>query len=265
MHVIEVQFTPLNKTYWFDPQNHELKIGDFVIVKTELGVELGKVIAFKKIDINQDRLEIKPILRKANLSDIDKVNKKNENKNNDLKLCHMLIVKHSLDMKIIDLHYSFDGGRLTFYFTANGRIDFRDLVKDLTHKFQKSIRLHQIGARDEAKTLGEIGPCGKTLCCKKILNKLEQITSEYVDEQNIAHRGSAHLSGVCGRFKCCLKYEHQMYQELNQNLPPIGKYIKTEHGYGKVVQLNSLKSSVNVSLEKDPKTIVEEKIPNARD
>ena len=263
MNVIEVQFAPLNKTYWFDPQNHELKIGDFVIVKTELGTEIGKVIAFKKINTNDNEKksrEIKPILRKANLSDIDKVNEKNKNKINDLKICKKLIEKHSLDIKIIDLHYSFDGGRLTFYFTANGRVDFRNLVKDLTHKFQKSVRLHQIGARDEAKTLGEIGPCGKTLCCKKILSKLEQITSEHVDEQNIAHRGSDRLSGVCGRFKCWLKYEFPIYKELNQNLPPLGQRIKTEHGYGKVVQLNPLKNSVNICLEKDNKTIVEEKI-----
>ncbi|MCG2686791.1 hypothetical protein L6278_01475 [Candidatus Parcubacteria bacterium] len=167
MHVIEVQFDPLNKTYWFDPQNHELKINDFVVVKTELGIELGKVVAFKKIDIKPDQPEIKPILRKANLSDIEKVQEKNKNKPSDLQICRKLIEKHKINMKIVDLHYSFDSGRLTFYFTANGRIDFRDLVKDLTHKFQKSIRLHQIGARDEAKTLGEIGPCGKTLCCKK--------------------------------------------------------------------------------------------------
>ncbi len=260
MKIIEVQFAPLNKTYWFNPENHELKDNDFVVVKTELGTELGKIVDFKNIDDEKNKREIKPILRKANLSDIEKVAEKNKNKEKDLKECCKLIERHKLEMKIIDLHYSFDGGRLTFYFTANKRIDFRDLVKDLTHKFQRSIRLHQIGARDEAKTLGEIGPCGKILCCKKTLNKIEQITSEFIEEQNISHRGNSRLLGICGRFKCCLKYEYEMYKDLNKNLPKIGDSIKTEKGKGKVVKLNTLKQSVSVKLESDNKTILEIKI-----
>src|SRR3989338_79637 len=200
MKVIEVQFHPLAKPYWFDPEYHELKLGDAVIVKTDLGVEMGKIVALK--DINQDESEareIKPVLRKANLSDLEKVAEKNKHRENDLAICRALIEKHGLDMKITDIHYSFDGGRLTFYFTAVNRIDFRELVKELTHYFQKSIRLYQIGVRDEARSLGEIGPCGKTLCCKSFLNKLNQINAGYSHVQQIAHRGSERLAGVCGR------------------------------------------------------------------
>lgn len=259
MKVIEIQFTSWSKPYWFDPEDHELKVGDCVIVKTELGLEMGKVLNFKEIG-EENRGGIKPILRKANLSDIEKVAEKNKHKDGALGAVRELIDKHDLKMKITDVHYSFDGSRITFYFTASGRIDFRELVKDLTHYFQKSIRLHQVGVRDEAKCLGEFGPCGRPLCCKKFLDKLGQISSDFADVQQIAHRGSERITGVCGRLKCCLAYEQATYQELNKNLPVINSIIKTGQGKGRVVVHHTLKQTVGVSLETDPKTIVEVKI-----
>ncbi len=259
MKIVEIQFTSWSKPYWFDPKNHELKVGDYVIVKTELGLEIGKVLNFKETG-EENKRDIKPILRKANLSDIEKVEEKNKHKDEALKTARDLIDKHQLEMKVADAHYSFDGSRITFYFTAGSRIDFRELVKDLTHYFQKSIRLHQIGVRDEAKCCGEFGPSGRPLCCKKFLDKLGQISSDFAEVQQIAHRGSERITGVCGRLKCCLAYEQSMYEKLNKNLPIINSIIKTAQGRGRVVVQHTLKQTVGVSLETDPKTIVEVKI-----
>lgn len=261
MRIIEVQFTPLSKSYWFDPAGHDLKVEDYVIVKTNLGIEIGKVLGFKEIsDEEKSGKDIKPVLRKANLSDIEKNEGRNKHKAEALKIGRELVDKHNLDMKITDVHYSFDGSRITFYFTAAGRIDFRELVKNLTHYFQKSIRLHQIGVRDEAKRYGEFGPCGRFLCCKKFLDKLGQISSDFAEVQQIAHRGSERITGVCGRLKCCLAYEEALYEELNRNLPSLDSVIKTPQGKGKVVAVQTLKQTVRVALEEEPKTIVEVKV-----
>jgi len=260
MKVIAVQFTPWDKSYWFNPGDHQLKVGDLVIVKTDLGLEMGKVVGFEEINEQETERKIKPILRKANLSDLERVERKNKQKEEAINICRQLVAKHNLPMKVSGVHYSFDGGRITFTFTANERIDFRELVKDLTHHFQKSIRLHQIGVRDEAKYEGEFGPCGYPLCCKKFLNKLGQVSSEFAEAQQIAHRGSERLTGVCGRLKCCLRYEQEVYEELSKNLPPVGAKLKTPQGKGKVVEWHILKQTVSVALDDDPDTIVEVKI-----
>lgn len=259
MKIIEVKFAPWDKGYWFNPENHDLKVDDCVVVKTEIGTEIGKVIKIK--DISEDKLEreVKPIFRKANLNDIKKTEQKNAHADQDLEYCKKLATKHELNAKFIGVHYSFDGGRITFAFTANGRIDFRELVKDLTKHFQKSIRLHQIGVRDEAKNFGEIGPCGKKLCCKTFLEKLEQINSDFAEEQNILHRGSDRLSGLCSRLKCCLRYEQNLYEDLNKDLPEAGQIIKTKQGSAKVLSRNTLKCSVNAQLL-DNNEIIEIKI-----
>ncbi|HPI67519.1 MAG TPA: regulatory iron-sulfur-containing complex subunit RicT [bacterium] len=256
MKIAEIQFTPLSKTYWFNPENHNFKINDQVIVKTDLGTEIGKIINFKEINEADSENEIKPIIRRANKADLDKITERLKNKNHDLEICHQVITTHQLDMKIIDLYYSFDGGRLTIYFTAEGRVDFRQLVKDLTHTFQKSIRLYQIGVRDEARSLGEIGSCGKKLCCKTFLSgKINQISSNYSVSQQIAHRGNERLTGVCGRLKCCLKFEQELYEELSKKLPAIGSTINTPQGKGKVLSWQVLKQTVEVELIKDQSII----------
>ena len=158
-------------------------------------------------------------------------------------------------MKAIDCHFSFDGGKITFAFSADKRIDFRDLVKDLTRTFQKSVRLHQIGIRDEAKRLGEFGPCGRELCCKKFLGNLGNVTTDLARIQQITHRGSDRISGVCGRLMCCLAFEAKFYNEESKDLPVIDSIVKTKHGEGRVISCNVLKKTVNVQI--DDKTVME--------
>jgi len=260
MKIIEVQFAPWDKHYWFDPENHPLKVGDYVIVKTELGIEMGQVVGLKEIETSPADRKIKPILRKATLSDIEKVEQRKDHSQKDIVVCKKLAAKHELPIKIVDVHYSFDGGRITFAFTASGRIDFRELVKDLTHHYQKSIRLHQIGVRDEAKYKGQIGPCNKPLCCRSFLDKLEQVNSEFAETQQIEHRGSDRLTGVCGRLKCCLRYEQDLYENLSQKLPAIGSSIRTPSGRGKVIAWHTLKQTIDVALDNDPNTIIEVEI-----
>ncbi len=260
MKVAEIQFAPWDKSYWFSYGGHKLKAGDYVIVKTELGVEMGKVSGIKEIDERQYKKPIKPILRKANLADIEKVEQMNKHRGKDLEVCRQLAAKHKLPLKVIGAHYSFDGGRITFAFTANERVDFRELVKDLTHRFQKSVRLHQIGVRDEAKYKGDIGPCGQILCCKRFLDKLGQVNSSFAENQQIIHRGGDRLTGICGRLKCCLRYEEKSYEELSKKLPAIGSSFKTPQGKGKVVAWHILKQTVDVSLDDAPETTVEVKV-----
>jgi cell fate regulator YaaT (PSP1 superfamily) len=153
-------------------------------------------------------------------------------------------------MKLIDVRFSFDGGKIIFAFTSRGRVDFRDLVRDLTHKFQKSIRLQQVNVREEARVTGDVGPCGRTLCCKSFLDDVGNITLEKAQNQQIVHWGPDRLSGVCGRLKCCLEYEDGLYQELAKNLPVIGRRVKTDSGSGEVIGWHILKQSVDVRLDK---------------
>lgn len=261
MLVAEIKFSPITKSYWFDPNGLDLKIDDQVIVKTEMGLEIGVISNFK--DISQDLAslrDIKSVVRKANYLDLQKLAEKKERKENDLKITKELIEKNNLEMKMLDIQYSFDGGRVTLYFTASGRIDFRNLVKDLTHYFQKSVRLLQIGNRDEVRSLGEIGSCGKTLCCKIFSEKCELICHNYAQISPVIHRGNERLTGVCGKLKCCAKYEQKTYEQLAKNLPAVGSVIATPQGKGTVIKQLILKESVEVALLKDPETKIEIKI-----
>jgi cell fate regulator YaaT (PSP1 superfamily) len=252
MKVVEVQFTPWGRIYDFDAGEAALGVDDFVVVKTELGVEMGKVVGKKELgekDLAEAKLEIKPIFRKANTADLAKFKEKDGQKKEALSFCKKLIKKYNLPIKLIDAHFSFDGGRITFAFVADGRVDFRELVKDLTKTFQKSIRLQQLGIRDEAKISGDIGSCGRNLCCQKFKKDLGSITSDLADLQQIAHRGSDRLTGACGRLMCCLAYEQKNYEEAVKKLPAIGTVVRTEHGRGKVVGWHVLKQSVVVKLD----------------
>lgn len=266
MVIVEVQFASWDKIYDFGlPQGeglvfdkNDFKVNEYVIVETKLGVEIGNVVGIKEVD---DKViaageEIKPILRKATAEDLDKVIYKNKDKEEAMSFCRDLIGKYKLSMKLVDVHFSFDGGRVTFAFIADGRIDFRELVKDLTRHFQKSIRLQQLGIRDEAKAIGDVGPCGRNLCCKQFLKDLKSVTSEFADVQQVAHRGSEKLSGICGRLKCCLAYEKNGYEELAKKMPAIGSIIKSPQGKGQVLGWHTLKQTVDIRLE-DGDTIVE--------
>jgi len=250
MKVVEIQFTPWGKSYDFNGEDSALKANDFVIVKTELGTELGKVISTREINDNDPTVaEIKPIFRKANSSDLLKIKERGGQKKEALKLCKDLVKKYHLPIKLVDVHFAFDGSRITFAFVADGRVDFRDLVRDLTKAFQKSIRMQQLGIRDEAKVTGDLGGCGRGLCCKKVLKDLGNISSDLASLQQISHRGSDRLAGACGRLMCCLAYEQKNYEELAGKLPAIGTVVKTKNGRGKIVGWHTLKQSVMVQLD----------------
>lgn len=267
MKIAKVKFIGWDKEYNFFLNNLELKEGDKAVVKTELGFELGDIVGFDdlnddkyvlegkehEVDKNGEQIEkniIKPILRKATLSDLDKMASFSEKKE-VLEFCRKTKDRHNLPMKFIDVHYSFDGSRVTFAFIADGRVDFRELVKDLTRHFGKTIRLQQIGIRDEAKITGDVGHCGQRLCCQGHLKKFESITSEMAEIQGCAHRGSDRISGVCGRLMCCLAYEQRGYEELAKNLPPIGSKVNVDGKRGVVVGHNPLKQAVKVQFSND--------------
>ncbi len=277
MKIAQVKFSLWDRTYDFAAGDLDLKPGDQVIVKTELGTEIGQVVGWKESaendidevsenispenDNSQNKIqkEIKPIIRKASPMDLEKITGREE-KAEAIKYCRTMVAKHELPMKLVDVNFSFDGSRLTFAFIADGRVDFRELVKDLTRHFNRSIRLHQIGIRDEAKIMGDYGHCGRILCCKKFLNNLTSITSEMAEKQQVVHRGSERISGICGRLICCLAYEEGAYEELAQNMPAIGTKVNVDGKRGVIVGHHILKQSVDVEFPGDKgegNTIVE--------
>jgi len=255
MKLVQVQFAPWDKKYNFDPFALDVKIGDQVIVKTELGVELGKVVGFATApDADPEKpaegesVEIKKVIRKAELADLEKL-PNDKQKKKDFTFCRKLIEKYQLPMKLVDVHYSFDGARLTFPFIADSRVDFRELVKDLTKHFSKAIRLQQIGIRDEARHSGDFGHCGRPLCCGRFLGELNSITSEMAELQQCVHRGSERISGVCGRLMCCLSFEEDGYKKLAEKLPLVDSEVKVEGKRGRVIAQHILKQTVDVLLE----------------
>jgi cell fate regulator YaaT (PSP1 superfamily) len=249
MNIAEVQFSPWDKKYWFSVGDLEIQKKDKVIVLTELGYEFGEVVGFADFDFKKmEQMKVKDIQRKATGQEIKTVNDKAKDKGKVMETCREVVKKHGLDMKIVDVHFSFDNKRMTFAFIADGRIDFRELVKEVAKKTRKIIRFYQMGVRDEAKVFGEHGPCGQELCCKKFLKNLGQVTGDFADIQQVNHRGSERLSGPCSRLKCCLRFEQKMYEELTAGLPNLGDKIKTEKGPGVVVEKCPLKGSVKVKI-----------------
>ncbi len=254
MQIIEVQFTPWDQSYYFKPEDSEgrlldLKKGDEVILKTTVGTDLGKVKAAGELSQKPEGIdEIKPVIRKATAADQLKYLELNKNRLEKIEFCRSLIKKYKMDMKLVDVHTSFDNQRLVFAFIADGRIDFRELVKELTRKYSITIRMQQIGVRDEAKFRGDIGQCGKTLCCRTHLKELGNVTTDFAKCQQVAHRGSERLSGVCDRLKCCLRYEQPIYEELAKKFPALGTTVKTEKGAGVVVSWHTLKGTIDVNI-----------------
>lgn len=247
MRVVQIKFYPWDKAYNFDPAESVLIVGDFVVVKTEMGTELGQVMGFCEIDASQlgaDQ-EIKPILRKATSTDMGKIPTELQKKK-DIEFTKKMIIKHELQMKLINIYYSFDGSRLTIAFIADGRVDFRELVKELTRHFNKTIRLQQIGIRDEAKLMGDYGHCGRPLCCGQFLGQLNSITSEMAELQQCVHRGSERISGICGRLMCCLAYEESGYKKLIEKLPAVDSEVRFEGKKGRVIAHHVLKQTVEV-------------------
>lgn len=246
---VEIQFTPWDKVYNFSkPDDLSLKRGDFVIVETDLGLEMGRVLGFKEID-NTER-ELKPVLRLADYDDVAAVSDENR-KQEAMTYCKGVIETLNLPMKLVDVIFSFNGNRLTFAFISDGRVDFRDLVKDLTARFNCNIRLNQIGIRDEARASGDCGPCGNGLCCRSFLKNFSSITSEMAEVQQVVHRGSERISGMCGRLMCCLSYEYEGYKEMGGKLPPLGTRVNVDGKRGVVVGHHILKQSLDVEFPPD--------------
>ena len=248
--VIGVRFRTAGKIYYFDPNNVEFKRNDHVIVETARGVEYGTVVLPNR-ELEDEKVvqPLKSIIRKATEADA-KTNQKNREKEKEaLKICHEKVAKHNLEMKLIDAEYTFDNNKVLFYFTADGRVDFRELVKDLAAVFRTRIELRQIGVRDETKILGGIGVCGRPLCCHSYLSDFVPVSIKMAKEQSLSLNPTK-ISGICGRLMCCLKNEEETYEELNRKLPGIGDRVTTDDGYkGEVSQVNVLRQLVKVLIE----------------
>ncbi len=247
--VTGVRFKRPGKIYYFDPENIKLEQGMEVIVDTSMGDELGEVVIAEKM-VEYDRVTepLKKVVRIATEKD-KKSKKEYKAKEPDaLKICEEKIKKHGLPMKLVDVEYKFDGSKLIFYFTADGRIDFRELVKDLAAVFRTRIELRQIGVRDEVKRTGGNGICGRELCCCTFLGNFETVSIKMAKEQNISLNPSK-ISGNCGRLMCCLKYEQDVYSEKLSRLPKVGAIVKTVDGEGEVVSIETLKESVRVKFQ----------------
>lgn len=248
IEVVGVRFKKAGKIYYFDPDDNKLTTGDAVIVETARGIEYGKVvIANKLVDIDDVVLPLKKVIRIADEADHQNVEKNEQMAKEALDVCLNKINKHELEMNLVDVEYTFDRNKVIFYFTAEGRIDFRELVKDLAAKFKTRIELRQIGVRDEAKLLGGIGPCGRMLCCSTFLGDFEPVSIKMAKDQSLSLNPSK-ISGLCGRLMCCLKYENDIYEDAKQSLPDVGEYVMTKLGEGKVESLNILEKMIRIEL-----------------
>lgn len=257
--VIGVRFRTAGKIYFFDPLNFEIKRGDHVIVETARGIEFGTVMTgVTEVEDEKVVQPLKPVIRIANERDIEQEANNKVKEKEAFRVCLEKIRKHELEMKLIDAEYTFDNNKVLFYFTADGRIDFRELVKDLAGVFKTRIELRQIGVRDETKIVGGIGICGRPLCCHSYLSDFVPVSIKMAKEQNLSLNPTK-ISGVCGRLMCCLKNEEETYEELNRRLPGIGDFVTTEDGLkGEVQSVNVLRQLVKVVVENgDEKEIKE--------
>lgn len=248
--VIGVRFRTAGKIYFFNPGNFEIKQGGHVIVETARGIEYGTVIGEPK-EVEEEKVvqPLKSVLRIANKKDDEQEEANRQKEKDAFKICLEKIRKHNLQMKLIDAEYTFDNNKVLFYFTADGRIDFRELVKDLAAVFKTRIELRQIGVRDETKILGGIGICGRPLCCHTHLSEFAPVSIKMAKEQNLSLNPTK-ISGVCGRLMCCLKNEEETYEELNKKLPNVGDYVTTDDGLkGEVQSVNVLRQLVKVIVD----------------
>ena len=248
--IVGVRFRNAGKVYYFDPKGYKIKAGDHVIVETARGVEYGTVIGGIR-EVTDDRVvqPLKAVIRVATQEDDLRAEKSRAKEKDAMRICNEKIRKHKLDMKLIDAEYTFDNNKVLFYFTADGRIDFRELVKDLAAVFKMRIELRQIGVRDETKILGGIGICGRVLCCNSFLSEFAPVSIKMAKEQNLSLNPTK-ISGVCGRLMCCLKNEEDTYEYLNSKLPSIGESVTTIDGVrGEVQSVNVLRQKVKVLVD----------------
>ena len=262
INVIGVRFRPAGKVYFFDPAGMDIKTGDHVIVETARGIEFGHVVlGSRTVDEEKVVQPLKPVIRMATAADEETERRNKEKEKDAFGICLEKIKKHNLQMKLIDAEYTFDNNKVLFYFTADGRIDFRELVKDLAAVFKTRIELRQIGVRDETKIMGGIGICGRPLCCHTYLSEFIPVSIKMAKEQNLSLNPTK-ISGVCGRLMCCLKNEQETYEYLNKKLPNVGDTVTTPEGIrGEVTSVNVLRQLVKVVVDvNDEKEIQEFKV-----
>lgn len=250
--VIGVRFKEVGKVYYFDPLDNKLNRGDMVIVETARGLECGEVATPNRtIDENELAHPLKPLIRIANESDLNRLAENKEKERAAYKICEQKIANHKLEMKLVNVEYTFDNSKILFYFTADGRVDFRALVKDLASVFRTRIELRQIGVRDEAKMLGGLGICGKPFCCASFMGEFQPVSIKMAKEQGLS-LSPVKISGTCGRLMCCLKYEQEAYTDLLKRTPKVGAIVNTPDGRGLVVENNLIARTLKVKLNNTP-------------
>ena len=249
--VIGVRFKEGGKIYFFDPADFEINKNDYVIVDTARGLECGLVVQGIHTE-NEDKIEkpLKAVSRIASPADIEKMNQNRRDEKKAYDICLEKIEKHKLDMKLIDVEYTFDRSKALFYFTADGRVDFRELVKELARIFRTRIELRQIGVRDESKMMGGIGVCGQPFCCSRFLSDFTPVSIKMAKEQGLSLNPTK-ISGSCGRLMCCLSYEQNVYEYLNSITPGVGSYVRTDDGTGTVCEVSLLAGKVKVRLDRN--------------
>ena len=254
VEIISVRFKSGGKEYYFNPNGVQFQVGDGVIVETTRGTEYAQCIRENNmIDEIELTAPLRPIVRKAEPEDLLVLEKNREREKKALSICQQKITEHGLDMKLVRAEYAFDGGKVVFYFTSEGRVDFRALVKDLAGTLHTRIELRQIGVRDEAKLLGGLGICGKPFCCSQFLEEFQPVSIKMAKTQNLSLNPTK-ISGTCGRLMCCLKYEQEAYEDLVKHAPKQESFVETPDGAGTVSGINLLRQTVQVRLESDPET-----------
>lgn len=253
--VIGVRFKEVGKIYYFDPKGIELNSGDQVIVETARGIECG-IVAIPNKDVPDEEIvhPLKPLIRKANENDIGHIEENKKREKEAFKICEKKIAEHKLGMNLVDVEYTFDNNKILFYFTADGRVDFRALVKDLAGVFRTRIELRQIGVRDEAKMLGGLGVCGRPFCCHSFMGDFQPVSIKMAKEQGLS-LSPVKISGTCGRLMCCLKYEQEAYSDLLRRTPKVGAIVKTPDGKGLVVENNLISGTLKVKLDSAPEGV----------
>ena len=253
--VIGVRFKEVGKIYYFDPKNVKLKADDLVIVETARGIECGKVaLANKEVPDEEILHPLKPLIRKATENDISHIAENKKREKEAFKTCEKKIAEHKLKMNLVDVEYTFDNNKILFYFTADGRVDFRALVKDLASVFRTRIELRQIGVRDEAKMLGGLGVCRRPFCCHSFMGDFQPVSIKMAKEQGLS-LSPVKISGTCGRLMCCLKYEQEAYTDLLKRTPKVGAIVKTPEGKGLVVENNLISGTLKVKLDSSPEGV----------
>lgn len=249
--VVGVSFRRVGKVYYFDPGDIQLNEGDFVIAETARGVEFGEIVLDPR-EVGEDELvaPLKRVVRLATGDDLEREAANREREQHAYEVCDRKIAEHRLPMKLLEAEFAFDGSQVTFSFSADGRIDFRDLVKDVAGALKTKVQLHQIGVRDEAKLIGGFGTCGRGLCCATFLSNFDPISMKMAKDQSL-FLNPAKFSGACGKLMCCLRYEHEYYKSSQKRLPAVGAILQLENGRGKVVDVNCISNVVTVQTEED--------------